>query len=393
MTEIQDRPVSISNASNKDVTEIYREIYQLVRPLVRDSSGISIKKVFLIAIKYYRERKLTPVHASCSWPSIDIAYIVGHDMGLGEVPVICALLQDWEPEIITPYVERVLGPEVAKMLYKLASFEDALRHQDTEKDTQDTEDWVITCMHDPNVVLIKLAENLQKMRSIELLGREQRVATISQAKYVYVPVAHRLGYNTIKAELEDLHLKYTQASVYNAMQKQIKSSREERERFTRRFKHSIQTLLQQTDIPFIITERTKSMTSMRNKMKTLDLFFRQVYDIFAIRIILDVPRSEEKQACWKAYEAITNCYKPHPHKFRNWLSYPRSNGYQALQVTVMSHERVWVEVQIRTQKMNSVAEQGLAAHWRYKVYDNIVDKIPLCITESKKTRSGNSQRM
>ena len=264
----------------------------------------------------------------------------------------------------------MLGTKVTQILLRLSKINLMLQSREIDH-IQSAEALIIALTQDPNIILIKLAEILQKMRIIDTLAYNEQVKTASQTEYIYIPIAHRLGLNTIKAELEDLHLKYTHKRAYRAIQRQFKSSREERERFIQRFKRPIEELLQQKNFPFIITARTKSVTSLRNKMKELDLFFQQVYDIFAIRIILDVPRYREKQACWQAYDIVTSLYKPHSIKFRNWVSYPRSNGYQALHTTVMSHEGEWVEVQIRTRRMDEIAEKGHAAHWRYKKVNNI----------------------
>ena len=254
---------------------------------------------------------------------------------------------------------------MARTLNRLAKL-DALAQAEEVTSPPGARKVAIALTEDAKVALIKLADNLQKMRTLANLSSEQQASVLAEAKHIYIPIAHRLGLNAIKSKLEDLHLKFTDPRTYLAIAGQLKTTQELRQRVIQRFKHPIQAVLRKKGFVFTLKARIKSITSIRNKLEALGIALDQVYDIFAMRIILDTPLEQEKLACWQVYELITSRYKTHPTKFRDWISYPRPNGYQALHATVMSKDGEWVEVQIRTRRMDEVAEKGHAAHWKYK---------------------------
>jgi GTP diphosphokinase / guanosine-3',5'-bis(diphosphate) 3'-diphosphatase len=342
----------------------YRKLFQLARPTMKKGDSLKLRRAFLFALTCYEEKKDGAKHTR-NWQPIEIARIVAESMGLGITPIICVLLYGLPADTIRSEVKKIFGAKVTQILQVLGKLEGIVQ-LNAASSTQISEALTIDLKKNPQVALIKLAENLQKMRTLASLPHEEQAEITSQAKYIYIPIAHRLGLNAIKAELEDLYLKCTNAKVYDAIKEQIKSSRDVRKRFIRRFKKPIQESLKRKKFPFSIKARTKSITSIRNKMKALDLPFEQIHDVFAVRIVLNVPASRENVSCWQAYEVVTSLYKVHPSKFRNFLRYPRINGYQSLHATVMSREGVWVEVQVRTKRMDEIAEKGNAAHWKYK---------------------------
>jgi len=351
----------------------YRKLYQLAKPTMKQGDEEKLKRAFHFALtakqqQQYWETSVNRSHA------FDIAHIVASEMGLGVVSIICALLYDLVEGITPVEIKKIFGAQVAQIINKLHALESIPQLREI-KSLQSAEVLMRALTQDPMVALLKMAENLQNMRGLANLSPKKQADILSQAKHIYVSIAHRLGLNAIKAELEDLYLKFTDMKVYHAINKQIRDQQNTQERFIQRFKRPIQELLKTTNIPFSIKTRTKSVTSIRNKMRASDMFFEQVYDVSAIRIILDVSEQIEKLNCWKAYEVVTGLYKVHPYKFRNWLSYPRNNGYQALHVTVMSDEGEWVEVQIRTKRMDKIAEYGNAAHWRYKKTSDVGDTL------------------
>jgi GTP diphosphokinase / guanosine-3',5'-bis(diphosphate) 3'-diphosphatase len=348
----------------KEVLRKYRTLYQLARPMLSQGDGQKLQKAFRFVLAADQKSQYWAMGVQAS-RSLDVAKIIISEIGLGVTSTICALLYKSSADIGPSGIKKIFGAQVAQTVHRITKLE-AIPQFRKLKRTKNPEILIAALTQDPKVVLIKMAENLQEMRTLADFPCVQRPDIASQAKFIYVPIAHRLGFNVIKAELEDLYLKFTNAIAYHTLTGQIQNTSNARERFIERFTKPIQEALKKRGLSPTIKTRIKSLTSIQNKMKALGLPFEQVYDVFAIRIILNVPEGNAKLSCWKAYEVVTNLYKVHPNKFRNWLSYPRSNGYQSLHATVMSYEGVWVEVQIRTQRMDEMAEKGHAAHWRYK---------------------------
>jgi len=226
-------------------------------------------------------------------------------------------------------------------------------------------------------LLLKIADVLQEMRQLEHLLIPQQNKIASLAKYLYAPIAHRLGLRDIKAELEDLYLKFYAAPIYHSINRLLGSSQAERCQFIDEFRKPLEATLKQVDFGFITKSRVKSITSIINKMNRLSTNLEEIYDVFAIRVILDVPFDEEKDACWQVHDILTQRYQILHKKFRDWLTQPRPSGYQALHLTIMDKKLPWVEVQIRSKRMDAIAEKGSAAHWKYKEGDknNAVDAL------------------
>jgi guanosine-3',5'-bis(diphosphate) 3'-pyrophosphohydrolase len=348
----------------------YRKLYQLVKHTMRPGDSSKLKKAFHIALAAYQEHQHWGKDSDSFLQPIEVARVGAENIGLGVIPIICTLLYGMVKDIAPAEIKKEFGTHVAQTIRKLIELEYIAQFKGVN-DTASAEAIIIALTKDPNVALIRIAENLQKMQTLAHLPHEQRASIVSQARYIYMPIAHRLGLNAVKLELEDMYLKFTNAKVYHALTEQLKSTRTVRKQFIQKFSKPIQEALQRKNFPFTIKTRIKSVASIWNKMKAMGLSFEQVYDIFAIRIILDVPIPKEKLSCWQAYEVVTSLYRPHPGRFRNWVSYPRSNGYQSLHATVMSNDGVWIEVQIRTKRMDEMAEKGYAAHWKYKKASNM----------------------
>jgi len=374
--------------THKEASDKYRKLYQLAKPTMKQGDDLKLKKAFRFALAADQKKQYWKEGANILG-ALDIAWIIADDIGLGIVPIICALLYDLVKEITPIEIDKIFGVQVAITMDRLRRLE-SIAQLKAIRNTESSEALIVALTQDPNIVLLKMAENLQQMRTLAHLPYEKQENAVSHAKYIYVPVAHRLGLRSIKSELEDLYFKFTNPVAYYTLAQQLKSEQDVRERLIKRFVSPIQETLQEQKIPFSIAKRIKSMTSIRNKMLARGLPLGRVYDIFAIRIVLDVPATQAKLNCWKAHEVVTSLYKPHPMKFRNWLSYPRRNNYQALHVTVMSNEGVWVEVQIRTKYMDEMAEKGSAAHWRYKEPRN-VNHIPGLDTWLNQIRSALEQ--
>jgi GTP pyrophosphokinase len=225
---------------------------------------------------------------------------------------------------------------------------------------------LLTLTDDPRVILIKLADRLHNMRTMDSMKQEKQLKISSETVYVYAPLAHRMGLYSIKTEMEDLSMKYLEPQTYKEIARKLAETKRERTRYINEFIKPLNDKLQKAELDFEIYGRPKSIHSIWNKMKKKGVSFEEVYDLFAIRIIVNSPPEKEKEDCWKVYSMITDEYTPSPERLRDWLSNPKSNGYEALHTTVMGPQGKWVEVQIRTKRMNEIAEKGLAAHWKYK---------------------------
>jgi GTP pyrophosphokinase len=225
---------------------------------------------------------------------------------------------------------------------------------------------LLTLSDDVRVILIKLSDRLHNMRTLDSMKRDKQLKIASETLYLYAPLAHRLGLNAIKTELEDLGLKYTEPEIFDEITRKLISTQRERNRYINKFSLPVINALSEAGMEFDIKGRVKSIFSIRNKMRKQAIPFEEVYDIFAIRIILKVQPELEKSECWRAYSIVTDFYHPNPDRLRDWVSTPKANGYESLHTTVMGPDGKWVEVQIRTERMDEIAEKGYAAHWKYK---------------------------
>ena len=298
-----------------------------------------------------------------------VARIVIEEIGLGVTSTICALLHDVveDTEITLEDIEREFGARYAKLIDGLTKISNVIDLKaDTTIQAENFRKILLTLADDPRVILIKLADRLHNMRTLGSMSREKQLKISSETTYIYAPLAHRLGLYEIKSELEDLSLKYTQPDVYSEIAHGLNETKRERSRYINEFIKPIKEELQRNELTFEIYGRPKAIHSIWNKMRTKHVTFEEVYDLFAIRIILDTTPDREKEDCWKVYSIITNFYRPSPERLRDWISVPKGNGYEALHTTVMGPGGRWVEVQIRSKRMNEIAEKGLAAHWKYK---------------------------
>jgi GTP pyrophosphokinase len=297
-----------------------------------------------------------------------VAQICVDEIGLGVRSTICALLHDTveDTDVTLEDVEREFGSEIARIIDGLTKISSVVDTNSTQQ-AENFKKILLTLTDDPRVILIKLADRLHNMRTLDSMKREKQLKVASETVFIYAPLAHRLGLYTIKTELEDLAMKYLEPDSYKEIARKLAETRRERTRFINEFIKPIKEKLEKAGFnSFEIYGRPKSIHSISNKMKKKGVTFEEVYDLFAIRIIIDSPTEREKEDCWKAYSIVADMYSPSPERLRDWLSNPKNNGYEALHTTVMGPQGKWVEVQIRTKRMNEIAEKGLAAHWKYK---------------------------
>ena len=296
------------------------------------------------------------------------AVIAATEINVGRAAIISILLHGCvaSGSVSIEEVEKEFGGEIAKIIHGLIRV-NQLYARNTSIETDNFRSLLLSFAEDMRVVFIIIADRVNLMRQIKDRGTdEERRKVALEASQLYAPLAHKLGLYTIKSELEDLSLKYLEHDAYYMIKDKLNETKRARDAYIARFIQPIQEKLEQEGLKFHIKGRTKSIHSIWQKMKKQKCGFENVYDLFAIRIILDSPLDKEKQQCWQVYSIVSDMYKPNPKRLRDWLSVPKSNGYESLHTTVMGPEGRWVEIQIRTERMDDIAEHGLAAHWRYK---------------------------
>ena len=296
-----------------------------------------------------------------------VARICVEEIGLGVRSTICSLMHDTveDTDISLEDVEREFGNEIARIVDGLTKISNVI-DVNASQQAENFRKILLTLTDDPRVILIKLADRLHNMRTLDSMKREKQLKISSETVYVYAPLAHRMGLYNIKTEMEDLAMKYLESDQYREIARKLSETKRERTRYINEFIKPIKEKLEKGEFDAEIYGRPKSIHSIWNKMKKKGVAFEEVYDLFAIRVILSSSPEKEKEDCWKVYSMITDEYSPAPERLRDWLSNPKSNGYEALHTTVMGPQGKWVEVQIRTKRMNEIAEKGLAAHWKYK---------------------------
>ena len=355
----------------------YRKLLRYSQSVISKDDLVLIKKAFKISLEAHKDMRRKSGEPYILHP-LAVAQICVKELGLDSKSIICALLHDVveDTDITLNYLEKEFGKPVSKIcdgLTKISGF----FSPEISKQAENFKKMILTISDDLRVILIKLADRLHNMRTLDSMNRKSQIKIASESIYIYAPLAHRLGIFSIKTELEDLYLKYTNYKDYISIVKKLSSSKEKRDKFIKSFIRPIKRKTKDLNNKIKIFGRPKSIFSIYNKMKKQDITFEEVYDLFAIRIILDSTLVEEKSICWRIYSIVTDCYQPNPDRLKDWVSTPKSNGYESLHTTVMSNSGQWVEVQIRTKRMDDIAEKGFAAHWKYKENsksDNKLDK-------------------
>ena len=351
----------------KEIVRHYRALLRSLKPRLKKGDRELVRTAFEMAADAHKEMRRKSGEPYILHP-LAVAQICVDEIGLGVRSAICALLHDTveDTEVTLEDVDRAFGPEIAHIVDGLTKISTVIDSSTSTAQAENFKKILLTLADDPRVILIKLADRMHNMRTLDSMSREKQLKIASETVFIYAPLAHRLGLYNIKSEMEDLAMKYTEQQTYRDIARKLKETKRERTRYINEFIKPIKEVLQEEGLAFEIYGRPKSIHSIWNKIKKKGVTFEEVYDLFAIRIILDSPVDREKSDCWRVYSIITDFYHPSPERTRDWLSNPKSNGYEALHVTVMGPQGKWVEVQIRTKRMNDYAEKGLAAHWRYK---------------------------
>jgi GTP pyrophosphokinase len=349
-----------------EIVRHYRALSRSLRPKLKKGDKELVRQAFEMAADAHKTMRRKSGEPYILHP-IAVAMICVEEIGLGVRSTICALLHDTveDTDITLEDVQREFGTEIAKIvdgLTKISSVMDT----NTSQQAENFKKILLTLTDDPRVILIKLADRLHNMRTLDFMKKEKQLKIASETIWVYAPLAHRMGLYNVKTELEDLSMKYMEPEGYKDIAKKLAETKRERTRYINEFVKPIKEKLTNSGFEFEIYGRPKSIHSIWNKIKKKGVAFEEVYDLFAIRIILDSAPEKEKEDCWKVYSTITDEYMPSTERLRDWLSNPKSNGYEALHTTVMGPQGKWVEVQIRSKRMNEIAEKGLAAHFKYK---------------------------
>ncbi|GHA44037.1 RelA/SpoT family protein [Salinimicrobium marinum] len=352
---------------NKEIAQQYKELLRISYQTLSDEDKKLIRKAFDTAVDAHSDQRRKSGEAYIFHP-IAVAKIVASEIGLDATCIAAALLHDVVED--TKYtledIEEMFGKTVAKIVDGLTKISHLKKDKDVSLQAENFRKMLLTLNDDVRVIIIKIADRLHNMQTMDAMRADKQEKIASETLYIYAPLAHRIGLYNIKNDLEDLGLKYTEPDVYNDILTKIRESKEEQDRYISEFTKVIQNSLDQEGIEYEIKGRPKSIYSIRRKMKNQNVSFDEVYDKFAVRIIYKTHTANEKFLAWKIYSVVTDHFRPNPTRLRDWISSPKSTGYEALHITVMGPKGRWVEVQIRSERMNEIAEKGYAAHYKYK---------------------------
>ena len=377
----------------KEILRQYRGILRILKSKLKPGDKELLRIAFEMAAEAHKTMRRKSGEPYILHP-IAVAKICVEEIGLGVRSTICSLLHDTveDTDITLEDIQREFGSEVTKIVDGLTKISNVMDTNSTQQ-AENFKKILLTLTDDPRVILIKLADRLHNMRTLESMKREKQLKISSETVYVYAPLAHRMGLYNIKTEMEDLAMKYMEPDTYRYIAQKLTDTKRERTKYINDFIRPLKEKLDKASFDFEIYGRPKSIHSIWTKMKKKGVSFEEVYDLFAIRILVNSSVEKEKEDCWKVYSIITDEYNPSPERLRDWLSNPKSNGYEALHTTVMGPHGKWVEVQIRTKRMNEIAEKGLAAHWKYKEGkddESRFDKWFHQIREALSNQDGNS---
>ncbi|MBD9180148.1 MAG: bifunctional (p)ppGpp synthetase/guanosine-3',5'-bis(diphosphate) 3'-pyrophosphohydrolase, partial [Odoribacter splanchnicus] len=356
MTEQEYKPVILNK---------YTAILKSCRNLITKEDIRQIRNAFKIAIQ--NEAKAEKLNYREIIRILDITLIITQEIGLGRTSIICAMLHKTvEQDLLTPeQIREMFGEKVWQIIRGLKDISHIYATQRIV-DSENFRKLLLSFAEDIRVQLIFLAEKLYALRQAATLSEKEQQQLAKETSYIYIPFAHRLGLYNIKSEMEDLALRYSNSKIYREIEQKLNESKSAREAYIAEFIAPIVEELNRRGIKFKVKYRTKTIASILNKMRKSQVEFEEIYDIFAVRFIIDSTGEDEKPDCWRVYSIVTDKYTPNPRRLRDWISVPKSNGYESLQTTVLGPNNRWVEVQIRTERMDEIAEKGFAAHWKYK---------------------------
>ena len=352
---------------NKEIAKQYKELLRISYQTLSDDDKKMIRSAFEVAVDAHKDQRRKSGEAYIFHP-IAVAKIVASEIGLDATSIASALLHDVveDTEYTLDDIERMFGETVARIVDGLTKIAHLKKDMNISQQAENFRKMLLTLNDDVRVIIIKIADRYHNMLTMDAMPEHKQVRIASETLYIYAPLAHRIGLYNIKTELEDLSLKYTEPNVYQDIKGKIEDSKEEQQAYIDAFSDIIDNSLKKEGLNYVIKGRMKSIFSMRRKMTSQNVSFDEIYDKFAIRIIYQSDTKNEKFLAWKIYSIVTDHFTPNPVRLRDWISSPKSTGYEALHITVMGPKGRWVEVQIRSERMHEIAEKGYAAHFKYK---------------------------
>ena len=352
---------------NKAILQEYKELLRISYQTLTTEDKKLIRKAFDVAMDAHKDQRRKSGEAYFFHP-IAVAKIVASEIGLGATAIAAALMHDVveDTPITVEDIEKMFNPKVAQLVEGLTKISKVQKEMNVSMQAENFRKMLFTLHDDVRVILIKIADRLHNMQTLETMEDHKQVKIASETLYIYAPLAHRLGLYKIKNKLEDLGLKYTEPEIYNDIVSKIKETKEEQDAYIKDISDVLKKALDEEKLDYIIKGRPKSIYSIYRKMKAQNVSFDEVYDKFALRIVYKSNPHEEKFLAWKIYSIVTDHYRPSPSRLRDWISSPKTTGYEALHITVMGPKGRWVEVQVRSERMNEIAEKGYAAHYKYK---------------------------
>jgi GTP diphosphokinase / guanosine-3',5'-bis(diphosphate) 3'-diphosphatase len=350
----------------KEILKKYKSLLRSIRHDLTNEQKKLIRSAFDLALDAHKDMRRKSGEPYIYHP-IAVAKIAASEIGLGTTSIVCALIHDVveDSNYTLLDIKRKFGDKIAKIVDGLTKIQEVFDHTDSMQ-AENFRKMLLTLSDDVRVILVKLCDRLHNMRTLESMSRKNQLKISSETLFLYAPLAHRLGLYNVKSELEDLAIKYTQRDAYKEISQKLNAKKAARDRYIKKFIEPLRDGLDEAGLVYEIKGRPKSIYSILKKMNHQGIPFEQVYDLFAVRIIVDSKPEKEKADCWTAYSVVTDRYKPNPLRTRDWITTPKSNGYESLHSTVMASDGKWVEVQIRTKRMDEIAEKGYAAHWKYK---------------------------
>ncbi len=351
---------------NKEILARYKDLINNTYRTLNEEQNKLIRKAFDIALDAHKDQRRKTGEPYIYHP-IEVAKIVANEVGLGATSIACALLHDVieDSEYTYEDLKKIFGETIADIVNGLTKIS-VMNQQNISVQSENYRKLLLTLSEDFRVILIKIADRLHNMRTLESMHPIKQKKIAAETAYIYAPLAHRFGLYSIKSELEDLSLKYNNPEVYNDILSKLETAKEGREKYVEEFTKEVSEQLKEENLNFTIKGRAKAISSIYRKMQKQNVTFEEVYDNYAIRIIYKSDPRNEKFLAWKIYSIVTDLYQSNPSRMRDWISQPRSTGYESLHLTVMGPDKKWIEVQIRSERMNEIAEKGVAAHYKYK---------------------------
>lgn len=352
---------------NKAIAKEYKELLRISYQTLSEEDKKLIRRAFDVAVDAHKDQRRKSGEAYIFHP-IAVAKIVASQIGLGPTAIAAALMHDVveDTPLTVADIERMFNKKVAQLVEGLTKISQVQKEHNISIQAENFRKMLLTLNDDVRVILIKLADRLHNMQTMDSMAEHKQMKIASETLYIYAPLAHRLGLYNIKTELEDLGLKYTEPQIYHEILSKIKETKEEQDEYIKSISDVLKKSLDAEGIEYTIKGRPKSIYSIRRKMKAQNVTYEEVYDKFALRIIYKAQPNEEKFLAWKIYSIVTDDYRPSPSRLRDWISSPKSTGYEALHITVMGPKGRWVEIQVRSERMDEIAEKGYAAHYKYK---------------------------